>query len=60
VGFLQVGNGQPGVGFEGIEGLVAEHFLHMVHVGTTPEQFCGAAAAKRMRGDLDVDSSLAA
>ena len=58
MGLLQVGDGQPGVVLEGVEGLVAEDLLDVVHVGPAPEQLGGATAAERVGGHRDLKAGL--
>ena len=48
----QVGDGQLGVVLEGVEGLVTEQLLDVVHVGAGAEQFSGTRSAKRVRRDV--------
>jgi len=46
VGGAQVGDGEFGVVFEGVEGFVAEEILDMVHVGTGAQELGRAGAAE--------------
>lgn len=55
VGFLQIRDGEASIMLQGVEGFVAEDLLDVVHVRATTQELGGAAAAKGVRGDLDVD-----
>ena len=49
VGLLQIIDGELGVMPEGVQGLVAEQLLDVVHVGPAPDQLRGAASAEGVR-----------
>ena len=51
VGLLQIIDGEPGIMSEGVQGLVAEQLLDVVHVGPAPDQLRGAASAEGVRRD---------
>ena len=46
MGLLQIIDGEPGVMPEGVQGLVAEQLLDVVHVGPAPDQLRGTASAE--------------
>ena len=46
MGGAQVGDGEFGVVFEGVEGFVAEELLDMVHVGAGAQELGRAGAAE--------------
>ena len=56
VGFPQVGNGQLGVVLEGVEGLVSEQFLDVVHVRAGSEKLRRTRPAEGVRRDVDGDA----
>ena len=56
MGALQIGDGQEGIVLEGVERLVPEQFLDVVHVCPGPEQLGGAAPAQGMGGDVDAEA----
>jgi len=56
VGFLQIGDGQLGVMFEGVQALMAQQLLHVVYVRAATNHFGGAASPKGVRSDMDPHS----
>ena len=55
VGLAQVRDGEAGVVLEGVELLVTEQLLDVVHVRPAPDQLRSAAPAEGMGSDVDVD-----
>jgi len=52
MGLLKVDNGQFGIVLEGVETLVPEQVLDVVHVRPTPQEFRGATPPEGVRGDV--------
>ena len=52
---LEVRDREHDVGLVGVERLVAEQFLDVVHVGPAAQQFRGARAAERVGRDVHLD-----
>ncbi len=50
---LEVEDGELGVVLEGIERLVSEQFLDVVHIGPAAQQLGGTGAAERVGRDVD-------
>ena len=59
VGGFEVGDGQFRVMFEGVERLVAEEFLDMIHAGPAAKHLSSAASPERVRRDRDGQPGLA-
>ena len=56
MGVAQVGDGEFGVVLEGVEGLVADQYLDVIHVGPGTQQFRRTRAPEGVRGDVDGDA----
>ena len=56
VRLAQVGNGEFGVVLEGVEGLVSEQFLDVVHVRAGAQKLRRTRSAERVRRDVDGDA----
>ena len=59
VGLLQIDDGEQGVVLQGVQGLVAEKLLDVVHVGAAADQLRCTAAAEGVRGDVRVKPGMA-
>ncbi len=53
MGLLQIGNGEPGVVLECIQGRVPQQVLDMVHVRPASQEFGGARTPERVRGNVN-------